>query len=230
MDRASSDSAAAHAAHAAQASRLAAQAAQALQELPQRVHPAWIDTLEVDPALLACAGPGLMSTVLQARFDLCWPDLSAASHARELAWLLPAGQLQRLCAARALYAFRGPLARSVDAASRRGARALLGTEAFDALLKLPEQRREERALPPLEADSIVVAGWGLLECQLPWRDARSRRLAELALPPAASLAGPVPGAGQAQAAEHVEFVTAVKHLFPEHQWLFGSELASLKSA
>ena len=167
------------------AGRLSQGAAQALHDLPQRVHPAWLASLEVAPSLLVDAGPGLMSTVLQNRFDLCWPDLSAASHTLELVWLLPPEQLRRVCAARALFAYRGLLARSVDAAARRSTRLLLGAATFDALLHLPERRREPQALPPLDEDSIVVVGWGLLGGQLPWADVRARRLVELVLPPAA---------------------------------------------
>lgn len=215
---------------AALAARLSEQAALALQDLPQRVHPLWVDLLEVDPGVLASGGPRFMNAVLQARFDLRWPDLSAASHALELTWLLPPAQVRQVCAARALYGFRGLLARTVDAATRRGARLLLGSEVFNALVQLPERRREERPLPALEPEGIVVAGWGLLGSQLAWRDVRLRRLVELALPPAATRARQALWRSREHAAEHAEFVTAVKYLFPEHQWLFGSELASLKSA
>jgi hypothetical protein len=216
------------------ASRLAVQVATVLSNLPQRVHPAWVASLGFDAAFFSQGGHTVMNTVLQARFDLCWPDLSAADEPLELVGLLPPEQQRRLCAVRALYPFRGVLARSVDGAARRTARGLVGSETFDALLQLPERRREDRALPPLDPDGLASAGWALMGGPLRWADVRLRRLAELSLPPAAALARNAWGqdAGPATLAEteHAGFMAALTPLFPEHQWLFGSELASLRSA
>jgi hypothetical protein len=214
------------------ATRLAARAAQVLQDLPRHVHPAWADTIGIAPAQLSAGGPGLLNTVLQARFDLCWPDLSAAHQALELAWLLPPQQLRRVCAARALYAVRGTLARSVNAALRRHARLLIGSESFETLVSLPERRRADTPQLSLQADRVVLDGWALLERGLVWGDERTRRLTALALPPPATPATPATWAAwqdSAASTNHAEFEVAVNQLFPEHQWLFGSRLASLRS-
>lgn len=210
--------------------RLAGQAGQALQQLPQRLHPAWVQAVGANPALLSTGGPGLLNLALLARFDLRWPDLSAASHALELAWLLPRDELGRLCAARALYAFRGTLARTVDAGLRRAARALVGSAAFQALVQLPAPRRDSHVLPATEADAARLAGWAMLKQGLPWRDLRSRRLVELMLPPAVTGTSPPTDPDADPAADHVAFASAVPILFPEHAWLFGSEPASWTSA
>ena len=224
---------------ARRAGLLAAQAGQVLQDLPQRVHPAWIDTVGADPATLAAGGPELLNIALLARFDLRWPDLSAASHALEIAWLLPPGQLARLCAARALFAVRGVLARSVDAGARRRARALVGDSSFEALMAVPQPRRDAAApaatLPGDDAPAVLARGWALLDQALRWRDARSRRLIALMLPPAPSpvrppAPTPVAPADHGTAAEHAAFAAALHTLFPEHSWLFGSEPATLTSA
>ncbi len=216
---------------AVRAGHLATQAGQVLQDLPRRLHPSWIDTVGADPATLAAGGPELLNIALLARFDLRWPDLSAASHALELAWLLPPAQLARLCAARALFAVRGALARSVDAGARRRARALVGDASFEALVAVPQPRREDTALPADDTPAVLAHGLALLDAALQWRDARSRRLIALMLPPAGRPA--TPAAAQpphAAAAEHTAFAAALHTLFPEHAWLFGSEPATSTSA
>ncbi|WP_425258738.1 type III secretion protein HrpB4 [Rubrivivax sp. RP6-9] len=224
---------------AVRACRLAEQAGQVLHDLPRHLHPGWIDAVGADPALLAAGGPGLLNTALLARFDLRWPDLSAAQHALEIAWLLPPGQLARLCAARALFAVRGALARSVDAGARRRARALVGDSSFEALMAVPQARRDAAApaaaLPGDDAPAVQARGWTLLDQALRWRDARSRRLIELMLPPPPSpvrppASTPVAAPEHAYAAEHAAFAAALHTLFPEHAWLFGSEPATLTSA
>jgi hypothetical protein len=222
---------------AQRAGLLAAHAGAVLQDLPQRLHPAWIDTVGADPATLAAGGPELLNIALLARFDLRWPDLSAASHALEIAWLLPPAQLARLCAARALFAVRGALARSVDAGARRRARALVGDGSFHGLMAVPQARRDAAApapaLPGDDTPAVQARGWTLIDQALRWRDARSRRLIELMLPPSpqpARAAPPVPAADRSAAEEHAAFTTALPTLFPEHAWLFGSEPATSTSA
>ena len=212
------------------ATRLAMQAAQVLADLPQHVHPGWIGALEVDRSLLSAGGAGLLNRALQTRFDLCWPDLSAATEALQMAWLLPPAQLRRVCAARVLYSMRGALARTVDAALRRSARLLIGSDSFEALVGLAERRRVESPTLPAGSDRVVLAGWALIERQLCWGDDRLRRLTVLALPPHAPHAATAAPQEQNPAREHAEFAAAVNQLFPEHQWLFGSKPATLKSA
>ena len=210
------------------AMRLSSLAVRALDDLEPRIHPGWRAELAVDRLPLSDGGAAAMNAVLRARFDLCWPDLSAARHGIELAWLLEPGQVARLCAARALFACRGTLARTVDAAQRRAARALIGSEVVDAMIELPERHRDDAALPPMETPGLVAAGWQLLRAQLRWSDERSRRLMELALPPEAASPGLRDGGVSADA--HRRFLNGLHQLFPEHQWLFGSRRASSTSA
>ena len=211
------------------ATHLATRAGQILSNLPACLHADWIRMMEADPALLARGGPEVLNTALLARFDLRWPDLSAAAHGLELAWLFAPEQLNQLCAARAVFAWRGLLGRGVDASARRQARALVGAQTFDLIAGIPQARRDVPALP-FEADRAVPLGWTWLDEALPWGDARSRRLTQLMLPPwppeIHAAAQNVPG----NAAEHAGFLLALHQLFPEHSWLFGSEAASLTSA
>jgi hypothetical protein len=214
---------------AALAGQLAGQAAQTLSDLPNRLHPGWVESMGADPAVLHAGGAGVLNAALLARFDLRWPDLSAAGHGLELAWLLAPDQLVRLCAARALFAWRGALARCVDAGVRRRVRALVGTETFDAIVGMAQGRREAAAAP-LEAEVALPLGWSLLRRALPWRDVRSRRLVELMLPPVPAHIVAALGERADESAEHDGFASTLLDLFPEHSWLFGLEPASLTSA
>ena len=211
------------------AGQLAGQAGQTLADLPNRLHPEWVDSMGADPAVLHAGGAGVLNAALLARFDLRWPDLSAAGHGLELAWLLAPDQLVRLCAARALFAWRGALARCVDAGLRRRVRALVGTETFDAIVGIAQGRRDEAAAP-FEADVAQPMGWSLLRRALPWRDVRSRRLIELMLPPVPPHIVAALDERADESAEHDRFASTLLYLFPEHSWLFGLEPATLTSA
>lgn len=205
------------------AARLSDQAGRALQDLPSRVHPAWTAAMGADPGLLRSGGAQVLNTALLARFDLRWPDLSAARHAVELAWLLPPDQVARLCAARVLFTWRGVLARTVDAGLRRAARARIGAGSFDVLVAMPGPRHGDP--PPAMLDDVLLPlGWAWLKSALPWRDPRARRLVELMLPPVAP-----PAAARRAEADDGRFLSALPDLFPEHAWLFGSEPATLTS-
>jgi hypothetical protein len=209
--------------------RLASQASAVLSDLAGHVHPAWTVSAAgtwVDPT----DDGSLLNLILQARFDLCWPDLSAARHPLELAWLLPPGDVRRVCAARSLFACRDALARTVDAGLRRQARALVGSHTLEALLAEQVRRPGEPVPDPWSPDIITTLGWNLLKRALPWHDRRSRRLMDLMFPPAAArLPRPV-RPERDLAAEHTAFCAVLSQLFPEHAWLFGSSLATSKSA
>lgn len=204
-------------------------AGRVLQELPGRVHPGWVATVGADPQVLAEGGGELLNTALLHRFDLRWPDLSAAVCALENAWLLPPADIRRLCCARAIFAWRATLARTVDAGLRRRARAAIGDATFAVAVGEPAVRRSDTAPPPLaDGDAPALPGWALLKQAQPWRDPRAQRLIELMLPPAAAQE-PAPAAA-ADAGEHGRFLALLPRLFPEHAWLFGSEPAPSMSA
>jgi hypothetical protein len=211
------------------ATHLATRAGQILSNLPACLHADWIRMLEADPALLAGGGHELLNTALLARFDLRWPDLSAAGHGLELAWLFAPEQLCQLFAARAVFAWRGTLGRGVDASARRQARALVGAEIFERIAGIPQARRDAPRAP-FEAGHALPLGWAWLDEALAWQDPRSRRLTQLMLPPwpehIHEAARDYPGS----TTDHAGFLQALQQLFPEHSWLFGSEAASSTSA
>jgi len=219
------------ASRAAIANNLATRAANTLQTLPVRLNPEWILSLGAGIAQVAQCGATLLNDVLLASFDLRWPDLSAAASPIETMWMLPKGQVGRVCATRALFACRGQLARSVDSSVRRRARAMVGDATFTALLALDRDRLSTagRALPGNDAD-ILSTGWSLLRDACSWKDERLRRLCDLMLPPSASRSDARTPAVSAVMSEHQQFIERLPHLFPEHSWLFGSEPARLISA
>ena len=200
---------------------LAKFAAAALASVSRRVHPAWVESLGKEVAVVASKGPALLDELLLSHFDLRWPDLSAVSHGPEYLWLLPVEQVKRFCSARALYTWRDALDRCVVAQMRRQARALVGNVAFEALIARPDPRPHSVALPEtLDGDEVCALGWLHLKAGLPWRDARSRRLVDLMFPPTAVTAPP--GAAD----DHDLFMADLPAMFPELSWLFGSNPAT----
>jgi hypothetical protein len=210
------------------AERLAVRAGQILSDLPACLHPDWIKTMGADPPLLAQGGCEMFNTALLARFDLRWPDLSAAAHGLELAWLFPPEQLYKVYVARAVFAWRGTLTRGIDASARRQARALVGTDIFDLVSNIPQARRDAPTAP-FQANRALPLGWRWLDEALPWGDARSRRLTQLMLPSWSDDILADARNTPTQAAEHAGFLQALQNMFPEHLWLFGSEAANLNS-
>ena len=200
---------------------LARRAALALASMSKRVHPAWIASLGRDVETVAVNRPALLDELLLSRFDLRWPDLSAASHGPEYMWLLPPEQVKRVCSARALYTWRDALDRCVVAQVRRTARALVGDVAFKTLLARSDPRPHSVTLPEsLDADEVCAFGWSQLKAGLPWRDARSCRLVDLMLPPVKVAESP--GAVD----DHALFMADLPAMFPELLWLFGSNPAT----
>jgi len=197
---------------------LAREAAVVFASLLDRLHPSWVRAVGID---LAVTTPGHCAVWIEAitsRFDLRWPDLSAARSALELLWLLPPAEVQRVCIARALFACREPLARCVDGQVRRRARELVGAPAYEALAALPAPRGGGLPLPAdVDSESLGLDGWQLLDQATEWRDSRARRLVQLMLP----LSGVPSPKFKPSAAEHALFVLQLPHLFPEHAWLFG---------
>lgn len=203
---------------------LAREAAVVFASLLERLHPTWAHAIGIDLAL-----PGqraVWAEVASVRFDLRWPDLSVARSALALLWLLPPAEVQRVCIARALFACREPLTRSVDGQVRRRARALVGALVYEALAASPAPRGEATPLPAdFESDSLGLTGWRLLDQATVWRDLRARRLVQLMLP----LSGVTSPTPTPSAAEHDLFVRLLPHFFPEHAWLFGSNPARCAS-
>ena len=205
------------------AATLARSAASALAVLSKRVHPGWIASLGADIAAFGAQRPALLDDLLLSRYDLRWPDLSAPTHGLENLWLLPPGQVRRLCSARALYTWRDALNRCVMADVRRKARALVGDLAFQVLTGRPDKYPHSITLPAsLDSDEVCGLGWLQIRAALPWRDERSRRLVDLMLPPTPASAAPAHSAFD----DHPLFMADLPAMFPEHSWLFGSSLAT----
>jgi hypothetical protein len=197
---------------------LAHAAAEVFEDLAQRVHPAWIESLGAGIDTIATRRPILLGELLLTRFDLRWPDLSAATEALERVWLLPPPEVRRLCGARALFGWRDALKRSVDGRLRRHARALVGDSAFDIITGNPDPRPGTVELPSeLEPDWVCTQGWTLLKSASDWPDARSRRLVDLMLPPNDPGAPALP----AIEADHGLFMAELPTILPEYPWLFG---------
>jgi hypothetical protein len=207
-------------------------AADVFATLLERMHPAWAQAMGFDKATLAAAAGGsrglraVWAEAVAVRLDLRWPDVSAATEPLHLLWLLAPAQIERVCSARALFACRDALARSVDASVRRSARALVGPAAFEALVAVPAQRTGSAAgLGEVESGFTGVNGFALLQAGSRWADSRAQRLVQLVLPPL-QLATEPPAACEA---EHALFARHFSTLFPEHAWLFGSNPAHTTS-
>jgi hypothetical protein len=202
-------------------------AAEVFATLLERMHPAWAQAMGLDQGKLAGAAPSALgSRAVWAEAVAARLDLSAAKEPLQLLWLLPPSQIRRVCSARMVFTCRGALARSVDAQARRSARALVGAAAFEALIAVPAQRSiGVSALAALEAGFTDIDGFALLQAGSSWSDARAQRLVQLVLPPAQTVAeAPV-----RCDAEHALFSHHFPTIFPEHAWLFGSNLAHTTS-
>ncbi len=197
-------------------------AAEVFVTLLDRIHPAWVRSMGIDMGAVSAVSPAsraVWTEVVAVRFDLRWPDLSVAAEPLQLLWLLPPLQIQRVCCARALFACRDALMRSVDAHVRRSARALVGPAAFDALTVVPGQRvGSAPVLAEPDTGRTSVSGLALLQTSSTWADARAHRLVQLALPPLEA----APAQPASSDAEHALFASHLPTIFPEHSWLFGS--------
>jgi hypothetical protein len=223
---------------AALLARLVTAANDKAASLPTQLHVGWISAAlpeGVPPVALQSANAVATqcATRLLARaYEVRWPTfVSMRQPANRIALLMRETLLQVLAAA-AFYGRSGDVRRGVQRHTRRALAALLGQRAFEALLRTPDTAREVRPIVgrDLEPDRCAAAGYHVLRAQglLTCRDACL--IARLSLLP-----GSISRSTRyATAAPAVPFVADLFNrfddFFPEHAWMFGSDMNLALSA
>jgi len=206
-------------------------------DLAAHVHPAWIEAAWRHAGAAAArhaqrVAPPRLAALLAELYGLQWPllaDLHVPAH--RLA-LLNRPQVLRVLAACALHAQRDSVRRSIG----RDVRSLLirhiGAPAYQQLLTGPAQgaaAARPLSAPELDLDRLAGAGYHALCSQGAWQCRSALALTRLSLAPAVlevRQGDTPPPAGM----DTHTVLARLPDYFPEHTWLFGSDMDRALSA
>jgi hypothetical protein len=208
--------------------------------LAAHVHPAWIEAAWRHVGAPAArhaqrVAPSRRATLLAEVYGLQWPTLADLRHPAHRLALLARPQILRVLAACALHGQRDSVRRSIARDVRSRVIQHIGEPAYQQLLASPAQGAA--AITPLSAleldlDRLAAAGYHALCTQGAWQCRSALALTRMSLAPAALEAGQgrtPPAAAPAGMDAHT-VLTRLPDYFPEHTWLFGSDMDRALSA
>jgi Bacterial type III secretion protein (HrpB4) len=209
--------------------RLFAAARSKTANVAAQVHPEWI--------LGLCKGLGLgrgesvpgkaLDEALQGTFMLRWPSLSQLTRSAHRISLLARPDLSRVLAAVALHAARDGVRRSLNKSHRSQWITAIGEDAYLRLLRLPPRGHQlaEVRLHKL-SHGYAIEGQALLGAAGHWRNRDCAAWIRYAIPPPSVPGQPSVDVGRLDPA----IFAHLPLLFPEHAWLFGSDMERTLSA
>ncbi|AKJ27826.1 type III secretion protein HrpB4 [Caldimonas brevitalea] len=206
-------------------------------ELASHLHPAWLALASQQLGPLASALTGdkpspTLSRLIGEVYGIRWPALPTLAHRVHRLVVLGRADVVRVLSTAALHARRDSMRRCIGRDLRRLLVERVGEVAYRELLARPGQGGLDAQ--PLEAaelheDRLSTAGYRLLCEQGAWHSRQALAIARLSLAPAA-LDGehvtPLPSGRP----DLDSFFDHLPHYFPEHAWLFGSDMDRALSA
>ncbi len=209
--------------------RLLSAARSKTASIADQVHPDWIRGL--------CGGLGLgngesvhgkaLDDALRDTFMLRWPSLSQLTRSAQRISLLSRPEMSRVLAAVALHSGRDSVRRNLNKSHRSQWITAIGEDAYLRLLRLPPRGHQvaEVRLHPLP-HGYAIEGQALLGAAGHWRNRDCVAWIRYALPPFAN------GGQTSVDAEHLDpaIFVHLPFIFPEHAWLFGSDMERTLSA
>lgn len=210
-------------------------------DLAAHFHPAWIEAAwrHVGAAAARHAqrvAPSRRAALLAQVYGLQWPllaDLRLPAH--RLA-LLSRPQILRVLAACALHGQRDSVRRSIARDVRSRVIQHIGEPAYRQLLASPAQgatATRPLGAPELDLDRLAGAGYHALCAQGAWQCRSALALTRMSLAPAALEVPQEVRPGHAPPPAGMDTHTVLARLpdyFPEHTWLFGSDMDRALSA
>jgi hypothetical protein len=200
------------------------------------MHPDWIEAAlpgRVHWALSQAGGAkgGRLSMLLASAYGVAWPDLLTLRHRAHRVALLPMPACKQVLAMVALYAKRGSVRRCVGRTARLSLVAMVGEPAYWALVKTTETHAQavDHEVAHRSLEECAAHGYrllndnGLLTCK------KASLITRLTLARDALSAAPL----TSRAVPHHELSDLLHRLdqfFPEHSWLFGSDMDRALSA
>lgn len=210
-------------------------------DVSELCHPAWVDAawrhVGLDAGQAHRVPQRRHAALLAEVYGLGWPalaDLHAPAH--RLA-LLGRRQILRVLATCTLHARRDSVRRSIGRDVRRLLVEGIGEPAYQQLLNGQTQALpsiQPLAARELDLERLAAAGYRALCAQGAWRCRKSLAITRLSLAPAA-----LDGAGATDATKTRtrstgpsadEVFDRLPDYFPEHAWLFGSDMDRALSA
>lgn len=209
-------------------------------DLAAHFHPAWIEAAWRHVGAPAArhaqrVAPQRGSALLAEVYGLQWPALADLRPPAHRLALLGRVQILRVLAACALHARRDSVRRSIGRDVRRLVVDHIGEPAYQQLLASPAQgvaAVQPLNVPELDLDRLAGAGYHALCEQGAWQCRRSLALTRVSLAPAA-LEARRPRTASSAAPVRVDengVLARLPDYFPEHTWLFGSDMDRALSA
>jgi hypothetical protein len=213
----------------------------ALQEratnLARDIHPQRIQALlpNFDYLLMQCIDSPRMvrvSSLLADYYDVQWPSVAFLRNKVNRITLLAAPIVKRVLAAAALYISRSSVRRCIARDARRSLIDLVGEPAYAGIRDAPEIKGLQ-LIAPIEnfhTDFWANQGYALLQASDHSMNAKSSKLAQLILAPAAINVKTSIVNSPSMCDDIFEFINKLDIFFPEQAWLFGLDMDQVLSA
>jgi hypothetical protein len=209
-------------------------------ELVSHLHPAWVDAAwkHAGPAAAQQARhvpPRRQSALLAELYDLRWPALGDLAPRAHRLVVLGRHQILQILALCALYPRRERVRRSIGRDVHRLLAEQLGETAYRQLLDSPSlggASQRPLVVQDLDPERMASAGYRALCTEGAWTCRSALALTRMSLSPSALNAAERAAATKSPArlvgTENV--LDRLPDFFPEHTWLFGSDMDRALSA
>lgn len=214
--------------------RLLLQAQAKSADFASHLHPHWVNAawqrVGLDVGLHAARIPGERhGRLLFTAYGLGWPSLADLRRRNHRICILERRSILRLLAVCALVPRRDGVRRSIARDVRRSLVDNIGEPAYEMLLRSPTSGQPD--MPALDAadielEALATAGYAALCVPGAWLCREALAITRLSLPP--ETAAPSPSDDAARTASDV--IEHLQDYFPEHAWLFGSDMDRALSA